>query len=149
MLKLTAEEGRKIKMDNIALKHHGIKGMKWGIRRTPAQLGRQSGSYKKAADRKEKTSRKAAVKNRRTLSDVDLEKKVKRLKLEKEFKELTYSDIAPGKKFVSDVMASAGKKALTVAAAGAVSYGVKVAMTKEFSIKEAASYIAANPNKKK
>ena len=28
---------------NNELYHHGIKGMKWGIRRTPAQLGHPTG----------------------------------------------------------------------------------------------------------
>lgn len=136
-------------MSNEVLYHHGIKGMKWGVRRSPEQLGRVRGSTKSSADQKEKEKRKTAVKNRRTLSDADLKKRIERLKMEKEFKNLTEDDISPGKKFVSNVMSSAGTKVLTIAAAGAMSYGVKAAMTKEFNIKEAASYIAANPNKKK
>ncbi len=136
-------------MSNEVLYHHGIKGMKWGVRRSPDQLGRARGSTKSSADQKEKEKRKAAVRNRRTLSDAELKKRIERLKMEKEFKNLTEDNISPGKKFVSNIMSSAGTKALTIAAAGAMSYGVKVAMTKEFNIDEAASYIASNPNKKK
>ena len=40
------------------------------------------------------------------------------------------------------------KKVLTMAAAGAMAYTIKYAMTKEFNSKEAAQYMAANPNKK-
>ena len=79
----------------------------------------------------------------------DLKKKIERLKLEREFKNLTEDDIAPGRKYVSEILSASGKKALTVAAAGAMTYAVKTAMTKEFNLKEAAQYIAANPNKKK
>lgn len=89
------------------------------------------------------------MKNRRSLSDVELRRRIERLKLEKEFKNLTEEDISPGRKFVSGVMSSAGSKALTIATAGAMSYVVKAAMTGKFDIKEAASYVAANPNKKK
>ena len=46
-------------------------------------------------------------------------------------------------------MSSGGKRALVGAVAGGTAYAVKVAMTKEFNLKEAAGYIAANPNKKK
>lgn len=140
-------------MNNKILYHHGIKGMKWGIRRyqnkdgTLTAAGRRRSSSD--ADSKVKSDRKTAVKNRRTLSDAELKHRIERLKLEKEFKNLTEEDTAPGKKFVSRIMSSAGTKTLTIAAAGAMSYAVKAAMTKEFNIKEAASYIAANPNKKK
>ena len=47
------------------------------------------------------------------------------------------------------MLSAIGKKTIPIAAAGALASGVKVAMTKQFDIEEAAQYIAANPNKKK
>ena len=135
------------------LMHYGVLGMRWGVRRYQNKDGILTTAGKKRLskdkDKAEKKERKVALKNRRSLSDADLKKKIERLKMEKEFKNLTEEDISPGRKYVGEIMSSAGKKALTVVAAGAIAYGVKVAMTKEFNIKEAASYIAANPNKKK
>ena len=113
-------------MNNTYLAHHGILGMKWGVRRSEAQLARARGhSSKSSDDKNEVSARKVAVKNR------------------------TEDDIAPGRKYVSEILSASGKKALTMAAAGAMTYAVKTAMTKEFNLKEAAQYIAANPNKKK
>lgn len=131
------------------LYHYGILGMKWGVRRTPEQLARARGQRASSADSKVKEERKTALKNRRSLSTEDIQKRVERLKLEKQFKDLTNEDIAPGRKMASDILKSAGTKVLATAAAGAAAYAVKVALTKNFDIKEAASYIAANPNKKK
>lgn len=137
-------------MNNAYLAHHGILGMKWGVRRSEAQLARARGhSSKPSDDKNEVAARKVAVKNRRTMSDSDLKKRIERLKLEREFKNLTEDDIAPGRKYVSEILSASGNKALTMAAAGAMTYAVKTAMTKEFNPKEAAQYIAANPNKKK
>lgn len=110
-------------MNNTYLAHHGILGMKWGVRRSEAQLARARGrSSKSSDDKNEVSARKAAVKNRRTMSDADLKKKIERLKLEREFKNLTEDDIAPGRKYVSEILSASGKKALTVAAAGAMTY---------------------------
>lgn len=136
------------------LYHWGVKGMKWGVRRYQNKNGTLTPAGKKrkkelTPDKEERISRKKDLKNRRTMSDADLKKKIERLKMEKEFKNLTKEDISPGKTFVNEVMSSAGKKALTIAAAGAMAYGVKVAMTGKFDIQDAANYIAANPNKKK
>lgn len=134
------------------LEHHGIKGQKWGVRRFQNEDGTRTALGKKresSPDAKEKEARKADVKNRRTMSDADLKKRIERMRLEKEYKTLVDEDTAPGKKYVSEILSAAGKKTLTIAAAGALAYGVKAAMTKEFDLKEAAQYIASNPNKKK
>ncbi len=134
------------------LEHHGIKGQKWGVRRFQNKDGTRTALGKKresSPDAKEKEARKADVKNRRTMSDADLKKRIERMRLEKEYKTLVDEDTAPGKRYVSEILSAAGKKTLTIAAAGALAYGVKAAMTKEFDLKEAAQYIAANPNKKK
>jgi hypothetical protein len=69
--------------------------------------------------------------------------------MEKELKTLTKEDITPGRKATAEILSSAGKKVVTAAAAGAMAYTVKAAMEKKFNLKEAAQYIAANPNKKK
>lgn len=128
------------------LSHHGVKGMKWGIRRNRKK---SSSSSSKSADKQIKKDRKNDLKKRRTMSNDELRKRIERLKLEREYKSLTKEDIEPGRKFVSDFMSSAGKKTLTVAAAGGLAYLGKAAMTKRFNPEEAASYIFANPNKKK
>lgn len=135
-------------MEEQALIHYGILGMKWGVRRSEAELARARRT-KNPADSAERKDRKESVKNRRTLSDAELKRRVERMKLERQYKDLTDEDLAPGKKYVSDILKSAGTKALSTMAAGAAVYAVKVAMTKKFDPKEAAGYIAANPNKKK
>ena len=135
------------------LMHYGVLGMRWGVRRYKNKDGTLTTAGKKRLskdkDKAEKKERKVALKTRRSLSDEYLKKKIERLKMEKEFKNLTEEDISHGRKYVGEIMSSAGKKALGVVAAGAMVYGVRVAMTKHFDVKEAANFIAANPNKKK
>lgn len=134
--------------------HHGIIGQKWGVRRYQNKDGTRTAAGKRReqssdVDKQAKRKRKTEVKSRRTMSEADLKKKIERMKLEREYKTLVEEDIAPGKRYVSEILSSAGKKTLTVAAAGALAYGIKAVMSKEFNIEEAASYIAVNPNKKK
>lgn len=141
-------------MDNKTLYHYGVKGMKWGVRRYQNRDGRLTAAGQKQksasdADSKEKSDRKTALKNRRTMSDAELQNRIKRLKMEQEYKNLSEQDISQGRKMVSDIMTDAGKKVLTAAAAGTMAYMVNYAMTKEFNAKKAAEYIAPNPNSKK
>ena len=129
-------------MDNTrALAHHGVKGMHWGVRRTPGQLGRKTGGNKrdKSADntnQARKADMKAASKNRRTLSTEEIQRRIERLKLERQLKDLTDEELSPGRKFVKDVMSQSGRKAVTAIATGALLYGAKTAVTQEFDAKE-------------
>lgn len=130
------------------LEHYGVKGMRWGIRKDTALFGRKS-KKRRTREQVELANRKSDFKHRRTMSSKEIEDRVKRLKLEKEYKDLIDSDIRPGRNYVKGILKDSGKKMLITAAAGTMAYAVKVAMTREFDVKEAASYIAANPNKKK
>jgi len=115
------------------LAHYGVVGMKWGVRRTPAQLGRASSKKsskrpfisitvnkgaKKTESRKEaKAKAKADKRNPRAdMSDDQLSAEVKRLRLESEHKRLI-ADLYPQKqsvikKLVTDAAINTGRLAL-------------------------------------
>lgn len=141
-------------MDDI-IYHHGILGMKWGIRRSPVQLLRARGKLKTQTDiynENKKDQMRKDSKNRRNLSNEDIKKKIERLNLEKQLKDLTEENLSPGKKMVADILSSSGKKVatslVTSMVTGATVYAVRSAMTKEkMTMKDAADYIV--PSRKK
>lgn len=109
------------------LSHHGIKGMKWGVRRTPAQLGHKPSSGKKKSKssskkqssprkkiklsglRKKKTVKKTVKTFRKASSytDNELALAVRRLQLEKQYNQLvseaSKKTKSKGQKFLEDV----------------------------------------------
>lgn len=111
-------------MDNSVLTHHGIKGMRWGVRRTPAQLGHVTANRRPAKKASESsrlpakasavsTEAKAAPKKTfREMSDEELREAISRLELEKKYKDLSKPAEQPkvnrGKKFVMDVLEKSG-----------------------------------------
>lgn len=101
-------------MRDSQLQHYGILGMKWGVRRTPAQLARargetpktDSGSNRTNAGKSTKSSKVSSSSKKKLseMSDAELQRQVNRLNLEKRYKELTPKEVSKGQKFVNHVL---------------------------------------------
>lgn len=111
-------------MNNNELYHYGIKGMKWGIRRTPAQLGH----------RPAKTTTSQRKSEMKKMSDAELRNRINRIQMEKQYMQLTAPEVSAGKKFVKDVMVNAAKQTLTSYVAKYMNKGVD-AVIKELNKK--------------
>ena len=116
------------------LYHYGVKGMKWGVRRTPAQLGHKTGTKKKKTSvvdavkkfskkrqqaKAEKTARKEtkkASKKKKSIaemSDAELRERISRLELEKRYRDLSPKQTHRGRDFVMGVMENSARNIAT------------------------------------
>lgn len=115
------------------LYHYGVKGMKWGIRRTPAQLGHKPTTPRKKKSSDDSIIKKAgskigtAIKNRRAaskqkkavtkakkksiseMSDDELRQQIARLELEKRYRDLQPQKVSKGKSFVSGMLENSAR----------------------------------------
>lgn len=115
------------------LYHYGIKGMKWGVRRTAEQLGhvvknkakkgyeftKKAVKTRKAAKRAKEAAKlaeqRAKITNAKKLTNEELNARIKRLQLEKEYNDLVKNtdSTRKGKDFISSIVESSGKNLLT------------------------------------
>ncbi len=113
-------------MENNTLFHHGIKGMKWGIRRTPAQLGHKIKQkvQKRTADtdgsQKTTSAKKTVKKSVKEMSNEELRDRINRLQLER-----TALDLERSVSSLSPKEISAGKKIIDSLAKDVISPAAK------------------------
>lgn len=114
---------------NDELKHFGVKGMKWGIRRTDAQLGHEpvdlhktkkrveaAGTIvtesqninKKVSSKKQRKIKKQQVQTAKAMTDKELRERVNRLNMEQQYAKLTTEQMNAGKVNVDRVLAEVG-----------------------------------------
>ena len=82
------------------LTHYGVLGMRWGVRRA----SKRSGSSKKGKKRK---GSKQPQQQKRRMSNKELQSRVKRMKLEKQYRELTNELIPKEKSKIEKLISTA------------------------------------------
>ena len=102
-------------MDN-ELYHHGVKGMKWGVRKTPVRSSSGDTQKRKSNTlslfKKKKTTRKVSsansspdqTKSIKDMSDDELRKKIERVQLEQDYLQLDPKAVSRGKRITKRVM---------------------------------------------
>lgn len=101
------------------LEHFGVKGMKWGQRKKRSS-GRGSGTktaYKKPAAR---------------LNDAELNRRIKRMELEKKYSDLNQSVTNPGRSYAKGIMSNQGKAVVGTIVGTTVGFMVNRALNQKF-----------------
>ena len=119
------------------LAHYGVKGMKWGIRRTPQQLGhdtmvlnkasKMAGDAKNAVqeiDKIRKLSHKSDT-SIKSMSDDELRRRINRLNMERQYSQLTQPETSKGASYVSSVHGVAGSLLAIGASATTILLGIQ------------------------
>lgn len=107
------------------LQHFGIPGMHWGRHKI------SSINAKREANRSDddKTKRELQKKKVHQMSNVELKRLNERLQLEKQYKDLSKTDISAGRKFVTDLLTGSAKQVLSNILTDALTKGAKLAVS--------------------
>lgn len=108
------------------LQHFGIKGQKWGVRRSREELARVNPSEDSA--RVEKAKAKVVGGNTAALSNKELQDVVTRMNLEQQFSRLNAGTQSAGKKFAKEILVNVAKQQVTTLASKAATKAVASAM---------------------
>lgn len=125
------------------LAHHGVKGMRWGVRRSRSSsvTVSEKGKKLKTSGGHDRPAHSDAVRARtigqvgkksglKALSNEELQAFNQRINLEQQAKRLSYNDKSPPKKFVLTLLGQTGKQQATEAANTVASAQVKKLLAK-------------------
>lgn len=99
------------------LEHHGVKGMHWGVRN--------------AKKRRTSSRRTTFTKPAHRLSDDELNKRIRRLQMEKQYNDLNKPEASKGKTFVTRLLDNTGNKVVGTLASGALLLAISKALSKK------------------
>lgn len=117
---LTRTPVKKKKSKNF-LKHYGVKGMKWGVRKARPTSGKRRGKtnaqriYEHVTRKKEtpqattKTSSQPVKRRVSDMSDEELRTAINRMQMERTYAQLTAKEVSKGQKFVKEVLYNSAK----------------------------------------
>lgn len=134
--------------DDNELYHHGIKGMKWGVRRTPAQLGHDTGGVdlqkaKKKVDaantivnetrninnnvskKQSKKVQKQKMAEVKLMSDKELRERVNRLNMEQQYMRMSAEQMNVGRANVNSVLNNVGTVVNVASSALAIAVAIQ------------------------
>ena len=134
--------------DDNELYHHGVKGMKWGVRRTPAQLGHDTGRIdlqktKKKVDaagtivnetrninntaskKAQKKAQKQKLSEAKIMSDQELRDRVNRLNMEQQYVRMSTEQMNAGRSNVNSVLNSVGTAINVASSALAIAVAIQ------------------------
>lgn len=98
------------------IKHHGIKGQKWGVRRFQNKdgsltlAGRKRQKQNNDEPTHEDHSKSHSIKSVKSMSDKELRDRINRLNMERQYAQLTASEKSMGRKIVNEVLINVGKE---------------------------------------
>lgn len=122
---------RKIYIDE--LYHHGIKGMKWGVRRFQKRDGSLTPLGKKRVKSEDHVRAQSLKKKKLSeMSNAELRELNNRMQLESQYKNLKRQNVSAGQKFIKDVMYESSKN-------------IASEYTKKYA-KEGIAYVSSNYN---
>lgn len=90
-------------MNNYYLAHHGVKGMKWGIRRD-RRTSRLSRLRNYTGSKSSNALKEARRQDINTMSNKELQDTITRLNLERQYRSLTQVDIGFGQRQADQIM---------------------------------------------